>query len=111
MDQSSEKIINSSWQERLRLVGNYLVVAVTHRWVRVVIMLLLVLVLAWFSYTRGYKPLTEDVLLPISVMENNPSLDIKTLQAINTHRAERIRRERPDYTSYSRVLVAPEINK
>lgn len=111
MDQSSEKAINRSWQERLRPVGNYMMAAVTNRWLRVVIMVVLLLVLAWLSYTRGYKPLMEDVLLPISVMENNPSLDIKTLQAINTHRADRIRRERPDYTGYARVLVAPSVSE
>lgn len=111
MEQSSEKAINLFWPERLRPAGNYLMVVVTHRWVRVIIMVTLVLILAWLSYTRGYKPLMEDVLLPISVMENNPSLDIKTLQAINTRRADRIRRERPDYTGYSRVLIAPVVRE
>ena len=110
MDQSNDKLLNRSWQEWVRIGGNYLVVIITHSWVRVTIMLLLMLSLAWLSFTRGYIPLTEDVELPVSVLENNPSLDIRTLQTINTDRAERVRRERLDYSSYARVLVAPEKN-
>ena len=111
MEQSSEKLISRSRREWVRLVGNYLMVAVTHSWVRVVVMFVLVLGLVWLSYVKAYKPLTEDVELPVSVLENNPSLDIRTLQAINTHRADRVQRVRPDYNSYARVLVAPDKNQ
>lgn len=111
MAQSNEKIVSRSWQEWVRLVGNWLVGVVTHRSVRVIVMMILILILAWLSYTRGYRPLTDDVALPPSVLEYNPSLDIRILQEINTQRAERVRRERPDYSSYSRVLVAPEKNE
>jgi hypothetical protein len=109
--QSTDKILDRTWQEWAGLAGNYVVVIVTHRWVRVLLLLIMLVVLAWLSYTRGYRPLTENVQLPVSVLESNPRLDIGTLQTINTSRAERVRRSRPDYSSYGRVLAAPEVNQ
>lgn len=47
------------------------------------------LVAGWLLYTYAFLPLQQETFLPTGVTANNPELDVKLLQIINTERIER----------------------
>lgn len=108
MAQKSNNISSRTWQEYVVWASSFFVVSTNRKRIRSTIVILLFVIFAWLVYSRVYSSLKEDVPLPVSINQENPSLDLKVLQEINTQRAERIKRNKPNYLSFSRVFVVPE---
>jgi len=106
-----DKGLGRSWREYAVKAGTFFMLGATHRWVRSLVMMIMAAVLVWLLFYNVWRPLAQEAKLPASVSEVDPSLEIQTLQAINTLRADRVRRQRPDYTIFSRILVPPEPNE
>lgn len=110
MAQPSNKT-SRTWQEYGAWVSKFFVASRGHKWIRNIIITFFLIAFIWLTYSRVYNPLKEDVPLPVSISKDNPSLNLKILQAINTQRAERIKRDKPDYFNFSQVFVAPKANE
>ena len=111
MAQKSSNTSRKSWQEYAAWVSSFFMTSSSRRWVRNAVVVLLLVVFIWLAYARVYRPLRQDVPLPVSVDRKDPFLDLMMLQAINTQRSERIKRKKPDYFGFSRVFVAPRENE
>jgi|GEM_PF-2749160 hypothetical protein len=111
MAQKNNKTSSSAWREYLAQGGSFFMSPESRRWMRNIAIALIFIVFVWLTYTRVYGPLKEDVPLPVSVDQENPTLDLRVLQSINTQRSERIKRDKPDYFIYSRVFIVPKADE
>ena len=91
----------------MRRAGELVVKFVANRWVRLVIFVLFILLLLWLLFDRVWRPITDDVPLPLGVSEVNPALDLDVLQSINTNRVERTRYEPSGFENARSVIQVP----
>lgn len=111
MAKSNKNTTRKTWQEHVVWASSFFATSTSRKRIQSVLIVLLVVVFIWLVYSRAYSPLKEDVPLPVSIDRENPSLDLEMLQTINKQRAERVKRNKPNYFNFSRVFIVPEGNE
>jgi hypothetical protein len=79
--------------QRLRLYAEkasvVAIIGLAHRWTRVAVVTVFLLVSLWYMYEKMWQPFKDEVVLPLGVPEEKPHIDAGVLRAINSARAER----------------------
>lgn len=74
---------------------------------RILLAGLFVVVSLWLLYSHAWRGLQRGIELPLTVMDEEPRINIETLRSINSQWPDRNWRAQGNYDSYNRFFAAP----